>query len=392
LFVNVEERQREAPQNSADPGERKRCCEAFAGCGKRSFGTVLRGRDWEEVGTWWQALASQQAAVTPVLAQKAKELTSGLTSDAAKEKAIYEYVALKFRYISISLGAGKYRPHTAAEVLSNEYGDCKDKHTLFTALLNAAGIEAWPALIGAGVKFDPAAPSPAQFNHVITVIPQGGKYVWLDTTADVAPFGLLNQLIRDEQVLVIPSAGKAALVKTPIDPPFTSSSRMEVNGSLAADGTLTGHFDFELTGDTALSFRAGFRQLAPTQWQTVVQQISYTLNHAGDVSAVSVDDLEHIDKPLHLGYDYTRKDFSDWKEHKISMPLPPVGFGPGNEAEKPKESFWSGAPGILFVARSFKCRGASLSRCLRMQRSPASSPTTRQAIRSRTACSSPSAR
>jgi tetratricopeptide (TPR) repeat protein len=34
------------------------------------------------------------------------------------------------------------------------------------------------------------------------------------------------------------------------------------------------------------------------------------------------------------------------------MPLPPVGFGPGNEAEKPKESFWSGAPGVS-IYRSF---------------------------------------
>jgi hypothetical protein len=46
---------------------------------------------------------------------------------------------MKFRHISISFGAGRYRPHTAGEVLVNQYGDCKDKHTLFAALLKAAG-------------------------------------------------------------------------------------------------------------------------------------------------------------------------------------------------------------------------------------------------------------
>jgi TonB family protein len=315
-------------------------------------------RNWEEVGTWWGTLASTQAAVTPAIEAKAKELTGGLSSDAEKEKAIYAYVALKFRYISISLGAGRYRPHTAAEVLANEYGDCKDKHTLFASLLKAVGIQAWPALMGAGIKFDASVPSPAQFNHVITVLPQHGKYVWLDTTAEVAPFGLLNQAIRDEEALVIPFDGKTPgaplLVKTPVDPPFTTSETVDVKASLASDGTLTGHFDWELTGDSAVGFRSGFRQLAPVQWQTLAQQISYSLNYAGEVSAVSIENLEDIEKPFHLSYDYTRKNFSDWQEHKITPPVPPLGFGPGEDAEKPKEPFWAGAPGVTTYRASLQ--------------------------------------
>ena len=98
-------------------------------------------KDWEEVGNWWGALAAEQAKVTPAIESKAKELTAGLSTDAAeKERAIYQYVAMKFRYISISFRVGRYRPHSAGEVLANQYGDCKDKHTLFAALLKAAGI------------------------------------------------------------------------------------------------------------------------------------------------------------------------------------------------------------------------------------------------------------
>ncbi|MBV8896040.1 MAG: DUF3857 domain-containing protein, partial [Acidobacteriaceae bacterium] len=155
-------------------------------------------KSWEEVGAWFSALANPQAAVTPAIQAKAKELTAGLTSDSDKTKAIYKYVAMKFRYISISLGVGRYRPHTAEEVLANQYGDCKDKHTLFAALLKAEGIEASPALIGAGLKFNPDVPSPAAFNHVITVLRQPGQNLWLDTTSEVAPFGLISQGIRDQ--------------------------------------------------------------------------------------------------------------------------------------------------------------------------------------------------
>ena len=52
------------------------------------------------------------------------------------------------RYIGVAFGIGRYQPHSAETVLDNQYGDCKDKHTLLAAMLKAAGYEAWPALIG----------------------------------------------------------------------------------------------------------------------------------------------------------------------------------------------------------------------------------------------------
>jgi tetratricopeptide (TPR) repeat protein/transglutaminase-like putative cysteine protease len=309
-------------------------------------------KDWEEVGKWWGTLAAEQAKLTPAIESKAKELTAGLSTDAEKERAIYKYVAMKFRYISISFGEGRYRPHGADEVLANQYGDCKDKHTLFAALLKASGIPAWPALIGAGIKFDSSIPSPAQFNHVITVLPQGGKHLWLDTTAEVAPFGFLIPGIRDEQALVIPVSGKPTLVKTPLDAPFPASEIIDVKSSLGADGTLTGRLDFRMNGDNAVSVRAAFHQLAPTQWQVFAQQMSYALGYRGDVSGVDVENLDELEKPFHYGYSYTRKSFSDWEEHRISPPLPPLALGLNEEAEKPKEPFWIGARGELIYGAS----------------------------------------
>ncbi len=41
----------------------------------------------------------------------------------------------------MAFGIGRYQPHTAAEVFANQYGDCKDKHTLFAAILTAIGLQ-----------------------------------------------------------------------------------------------------------------------------------------------------------------------------------------------------------------------------------------------------------
>ncbi len=49
--------------------------------------------------------------------------------------------------IGIAFGIGRYQPHAADDVLTNNYGDCKDKQTLLASLLQASGITLYPALV-----------------------------------------------------------------------------------------------------------------------------------------------------------------------------------------------------------------------------------------------------
>ena len=102
---------------------------------------------WADVGVWFGGLEQPRVQVTPAIRSKAGELTAGKTSDADKIRSIYDFVSSHLRYIGVDLGVGRYTPHSAEEVLANRYGDCKDKHTLFAALLAAVGIDAYPALI-----------------------------------------------------------------------------------------------------------------------------------------------------------------------------------------------------------------------------------------------------
>ena len=182
-------------------------------------------KTWEEVGRWYSALEKPRGQVTPEIQAKASELTRGLSTPAEKERAIYQFVSTKFRYIELAFGQGRFQPHSASEVLANQYGDCKDKHTLFSALLSAVGIEAWPVLIGAGIEFDPEVPSPAQFNHLITYIPGSQSALWLDTTPEVAPFGVLETVLQDQKALVIPESGAPILMTTPDSLPFPDRRR-----------------------------------------------------------------------------------------------------------------------------------------------------------------------
>jgi tetratricopeptide (TPR) repeat protein/transglutaminase-like putative cysteine protease len=300
-------------------------------------------RSWEEVGRWYAQLSAEKTAVTPAIQAKSAELVKGLSTNAEKQRAIYDYVSTRFRYISVSLGVGRYQPHAAEEVMSNLYGDCKDKHTLLAALLKAAGIEAWPALIGAGLPFDPDVPSPGQFNHLITVVPGEGGYVWLDSTPEVAPFGLLQKTLRNQQALVMPSSGLPKLMTTPAEPAVPHSERLQVKAVLKSDGTLTGHIDITTRGDAELILRSVFHQTSPSQWQEVAQRISLGSGYAGKVSAVDIDNPQDTTKPFHYGYDYTRENYPDWANLRISPPFP--GLGLPEQKEKPSEPIEVGNTG-----------------------------------------------
>src|ERR1022692_2539411 len=72
---------------------------------------------WEQIGRWYASLEKDRRAPSPEVRAKADELTKGLDTQMDKIQALYDFVAKNFRYVSLSLGAGRYQPHAAGEVL-----------------------------------------------------------------------------------------------------------------------------------------------------------------------------------------------------------------------------------------------------------------------------------
>ena len=309
---------------------------------------VTTFHSWEDVGRWYGELQRSQVVVTPQIQAKAAELTKGLSSDADKIKAIYSFVSTKYHYVSLSFGIGRYQPHLAGEVFENEYGDCKDKHTLLAALLKAAGYDAWPVLINSNRKINSDVPSPGQFDHLITVVSQGGTLLWLDTTPGVAPFGMLRVNLRDKQALVMPTGKPAVLMTTPANPPFPAMQTFTATGKLSGDGTFTGHMQLISRGDSEVIDRFVFQHYPSAQWKDVLQQISYQWGFAGDVSGVTASDPADVSKPFEFSYDYKREKMGDWDNHRITAPFPLLGVeAAALEKKKPEEPVFLSAPGTI---------------------------------------------
>lgn len=302
-------------------------------------------QSWDEVGKWYGGLQTDRVKPSPEILAKAAELTKGAANDDVKIAAIYKYVSTEFRYIGIAFGIGRYQPHSAAEVLANQYGDCKDKHTLLASLLAAAGIKAYPALINSSHEIDPDVPSPGQFDHVIGAVYRGDKLLWLDSTPEVSPLGYLVGPLRDKPALLIADNKPATLITTPADAPFPQSENIKIVGKLSDNDVLDARFDRTERGDAEVLFRAVFRKVPETQWKDIAQGVSYASGFGGTVSDVAASSPTDIENPFHISYAYNRKDYGgDWANHRITPPIPMILLpGPKNEDETPKDPIWLGA-------------------------------------------------
>jgi tetratricopeptide (TPR) repeat protein len=277
---------------------------------------------WEQIGNWYANLERDRRAPSPEVRAKAEELTKGLNTDLDKVQALYDYVAKNFRYVSLSLGVGRYQPHASSDVLHNQYGDCKDKHTLLASLLEAEGFHADSVLINSTRKLDPDIPSPSQFDHVITLLPLHGEEVWMDTTTEVAPFRLLAYTLRHKQALVIPPAGMGTphLEETPADTPMPDSEIADIDGKINDIGKLEAHVHYTFRGDEELMLRSIFRRVPESQWQRVVESVNAAMG--GDVTNLKISDPAATREPFTMSYDVSKPNFLDWSKKKSDLILP----------------------------------------------------------------------
>jgi len=306
--------------------------------------------DWKQVAEWYAKLQGERMTVDDNVRKKADELTKGAATPLEKAQRLYDFVARNVRYVSISLGVGRYQPHAAADVLGNGYGDCKDKHTLFSALLRAEGIQSYPVLIDSARKLDVDVPSPAQFDHVITAARRGTgtELTWLDTTPEVTPFGLILYQLRNKQAVLASEDSAGGLQRTPADSPIKTFMRFTLDGKLSEFGALDATLEVTAQGDRDWPMRSSFRRFSQAQWKDLVKALSASWGLPGDVDDVQVDPIEDTSKPFHLKYHLHEDQYFVVPSASVNFrPIPPLGLPAIRASEKSTEPLDIGPAGEM---------------------------------------------
>lgn len=215
---------------------------------------------WGEIGKWYAGNARGRYEAAGDVAAKLAELVKGARTLDDSLRAVHRWVAQDVRYVSIALGLGGYQPRTPAEVLSTGFGDCKDKATIFVAMLQRMGITARPVILNSTGGVVEELPSITQFDHVIAAFKRPGKRDWefTDLTASLTPFGELPFGPQGEFGIIVHPDGKVEEVTFPLSAVAENSYTTRLVGSLREDGTFHGAFEEWATGSQQYGIRQAF--------------------------------------------------------------------------------------------------------------------------------------
>ncbi len=189
---------------------------------------------WKNFGMWLSNLYKGTVDLSDETKTKLKKMVEDAANDQEKIKIIYTYLQKNFRYVSIQLGIGGYKPFAASFVDKKKYGDCKALSNYTHACLNAIDIESYPAIINAeynSESVDPGFPENG-FNHVILCIPGPRDTTWLECTSNTTDVGILGNFTENRNALLVTPNG-GVLVSTPKSTPsenkFILTTKVKLN-------------------------------------------------------------------------------------------------------------------------------------------------------------------
>ena len=279
---------------------------------------------WEAVYNWYKDIAKDRYTVDQAIEETVEELTADLLTEDDKIRAIYHFVASQIRYVGIELGQGAYQPTPADQVLNVRYGDCKDKTTLMIAMLDLAGIEAFPVMLNPAPyqRIDLELPSLGQFSHLIGAVPRDdGSYIWLDPTADTCSYGDLPARNRGRKGFVIQSE-RGEFVDIPISTPESNQLLVDTEIALTEDGTVQGMMRIDTLGQYNVEARLEYKRVSPSAWKDTLA-VGLSKQFPGvRVDAVQISDLEDLNVPVQLNVAFTVENYAEPIDNRLMFPLP----------------------------------------------------------------------
>lgn len=190
---------------------------------------------WNGLGKWYQQLIKKTDDLSEDSKAFFRDLVKDAPDDAGKASIIYNYLQQNFRYVSIQLGIGGWRPFASSFTHAKKYGDCKGLSNYMQSALGAVGIKSYQAIINRGTNYLPVDPSFASndFNHVILCIPSIRDTTWVECTSNTLDFGKLDASTENRNALVVTPEG-GFLVKTPVSK--ASSHQLSVHTLIQLSG------------------------------------------------------------------------------------------------------------------------------------------------------------
>jgi hypothetical protein len=187
-------------------------------------------------------------------------------------------------------------------------------------------------------------PRPSLLAGTLLLTKEGPKQYFLDPSLDVAPFGALPAKLRGQKSLNIAETSADTddcFTSLPLDLPFPSSQRVDVQASLNLEGKLTAKVKYIMRGDNELLLRVAFHQTPKKDWKNVAQLLELSDGFRGKILTATASDPYATAEPFSVEYEIEQPKFIDWSKKPLRIPAllpllglpdPPVKPDPGSAA------------------------------------------------------------
>jgi hypothetical protein len=222
---------------------------------------------WSNLDSW--AALGQVAAeawephmqASPELVAWAEGAVPEQASHRQRALAIHDAVAGGWDYLGFYPAESGWLPHDAELCWRSRLGDCKDRTALMVAAMRAVGLEAWPAVVWRGRRFEqPSIPVLIANHAAVWVADEGSEEGGFILDSVDAGTGALSvgTALSERQALVL-RPGSSGLVTIPPVVPEEHISEDRIRVELDTDGRARVAIVERRTGEQAnrLAARAG---------------------------------------------------------------------------------------------------------------------------------------
>jgi len=261
-------------------------------------------KDWMHIFDWYADFQKKRMVITPEIQSLADSITKGAVREGDKIAKIYYWVQQHIRYISIKgAAASGVSGHSATETLHNGFGDCTDKSILFSTLLRAVGVKAYPIYISTNDAGSLVRDIPSFYgNHCITqVFFSNGKYIILDATGSNSRYPSFWG--ADCGVWAVNAQKKSIFF---IPPPKPEDMKREYNYDIEVknNGNIYVDFTSHYTGDYESGVRWNWKHVKQEEKRLKMEGMVKNVSPNAVLDTFFFVNLKDISKPLimHIKY------------------------------------------------------------------------------------------
>lgn len=281
---------------------------------------------WDEIGQWFAS--HFYTKVTPN--QEIKEYVSNLIKDSKnrddKIREIFLYLATEIRRVHLSLGEAGYEPHEASDVFSNKYGDWRDKTVLLISMLDAAGIESYPAMVQESkISFAKNVPTPKQFNALYVMVPRKNKPpLWLNPFEEYCYYGYFPYAQGSTALVIKPESFK--LVNVMDTPPEANLSDNEMILTIDPYGNVKGELKSNLLGYFDFRTRIQLKNATPKEKDQFFKKAVNGIGEGTKEISHSLSDLKDLTQTVKISQSFEAPELGVVEGDMMIFRIPDIPF------------------------------------------------------------------